>query len=235
MKLGRFIISAIAFVLALTESGAARTVFYPMDVVPQSYIEANGIDEFFTCEYISDELFDFMWGRSYHESCSTPRRELRYLRILHKNLQGQSIVGELVVNESVAEDILEIFKELYQESYPVEKVRLIDWYDGDDEASMRDNNTSAFNSRNISHTSLVSRHELGLAIDINPLYNPFHKINKAGIEILEPATGKPYLDRSKDFRYKIEYGDICHRLFIKHGFIWGGGWANSKDYQHFER
>ena len=46
--------------------------------------------------------------------------------------------------------------------------------------------------------------------------------------------GKAYADRSRAFRYKIKAGDLCHRLFLKHGFSWGGSWRTLKDYQHFE-
>lgn len=54
-------------------------------------------------------------------------------------------------------------------------------------------------------------------------------------EITEPATGKDYLDRTKDFDYKIEKGDMCYTLFIEKGFEWGGDWTDRKDFQHFER
>ena len=59
---------------------------------------------------------------------------------------GQTKEGELVVNKAIAEDVLAIFRQLYEAEYPIEKVRLVDEYDADDEASMSDNNSSAFNS-----------------------------------------------------------------------------------------
>ena len=73
-----------------------------------------------------------------------------------------------------------------------------------------------------------------MAIDINPLYNPYYKLSN-GKETIQPATGKPYLDREAEFPYKIIKGDICHRLFTTNGFKWGGSWTSLKDYQHFER
>ena len=99
---------------------------------------------------------------------------------------------------------------------------------------MSDNNTSCFCYRVVSGTQKLSYHARGLAIDINPLYNPYIRHAKDGSRIVEPANGKPYADRSKQFRYKINKGDLCYRLFIKHGFIWGGSWRTVKDYQHFE-
>jgi len=52
--------------------------------------------------------------------------------------------------------------------------------------------------------------------------------------IVEPITGEPYLDREADFPCKIDHDDLCYRLFIEHGFEWGGDWEDRKDYQHFE-
>jgi hypothetical protein len=74
-----------------------------------------------------------------------------------------------------------------------------------------------------------------MAIDINPLYNPYVKRSKDGKLLVQPANARKYSDRSKRWNYKLEKGDLCYRLFIKHGFKWGGSWTNSKDYQHFER
>ena len=113
-------------------------------------------------------------------------------------------------------------------------MRLIDNYEADDELSMRDNNSSAFNFRFISHTTKVSKHGLGLAVDINTLYNPYTKTLRDGTRIVEPATGEPYLDREASFPYKIVRGDLCWRLFTERGFTWGGDWTSVKDYQHFE-
>lgn len=183
---------------------------------------------------IPDEIFEKMQGRSYKEDCTVSREDLRYLHVLHKGFDGQTKEGELVVNKAIADDVLAIFEELYQADYPIEKVRLVDEYDADDEASMRDNNSSAFNFRFISHTKKVSKHGLGLAVDINPLYNPYVKTVK-GVDSVEPAIATTFVDRSGDFPYKIDHNDLCYKIFTKYGFTWGGDWEHSKDYQHFER
>ncbi len=130
----------------------------------------------------------------------------------------------------------EILRSLYDASYPIEKMRLIDHYGADDQASMEDNNSSAFNFRPRAHQTAISKHALGLAIDINPLYNPYVLTTESGYRIVEPASAGAYLDRSADFPYKIERDDLCCTLFREHGFYWGGGWASrTKDFQHFER
>ncbi|MBQ3396258.1 MAG: M15 family metallopeptidase, partial [Synergistaceae bacterium] len=130
-------------------------------------------------------------------------------------------------------DVLDILMKLYEANYPIEKIRLVDEYDADDETSMRDNNSSSFNFRFITHTTKISKHGLGLAVDINTLYNPYVKVTKDKT-ILEPATAGVYVDRTKDFTYKIDGNDLCYKLFIEHGFEWGGNWKSVKDYQHFE-
>lgn len=192
----------------------------------------NDEDAFYISE-ITDEIFDRIKGKSFKDDCTLPREDLRYLHVLHKDIKGEVHEGEMIVNRRIAEDVLEILHELYDNDYPIEKIRLVDEYDADDEMSMEDNNSSSFNFRFISHMNKISKHGLGLAVDINTLYNPYTKVVD-GERIIEPITGEPYLDRDATFDYKIEKGDLCYKLFTDHGFEWGGEWSNSKDYQHFE-
>lgn len=194
--------------------------------------QINMEEEFYIAE-ISDELFEKMQGKSYKSDCTVPREELRYVHVLHIDFDGNTKEGEIVCNKHISQDILEIFEDLYKAEYPIEKVKLVDEYDADDESSMSDNNSSSFNYRCISYTNTVSKHGRGLAIDINPLYNPYIKeVN--GKTSIEPACAEAYVDRDKDFPHKIDENDLCYKLFIEHGFSWGGAWKNSKDYQHFE-
>ena len=194
----------------------------------------NSTDEAFYISEIPDDIFAKMQGKSYKADCTVPREDLRYLHVLHMGFDGQTKEGELVVNKAIAEDVLAIFKQLYEAEYPIEKVRLVDEYDADDEASMSDNNSSAFNFRFISHTTTISKHGLGMAVDINTLYNPYVKTVNGKLSI-EPANAEAYVDRSGDFPHKIDHDDLCYKLFTQYGFTWGGDWEHSKDYQHFEK
>ena len=194
---------------------------------------ASFADENFYVTEINDEIFARIKGKSFKDDCTLPREDLRYLHVLHKDLDGNSHEGEMICNKYIADDVLEIFKKLYEADYPIEKIRLVDEYNADDELSMRDNNSSSFNFRFISHTTKISKHGLGLAVDINTLYNPYTKVVN-GKRILEPATAGDYVDRTKDFPYKIDENDLCYKLFIEKGFEWGGSWKSAKDYQHFE-
>ncbi len=172
-------------------------------------------------------------GKSYKNNCTVPVDDLRYIHVLHKDKKGVVKEGEMICNKYIAEDLLEIFEKLYDASYPIERMELVDEYDADDEASMEANNSSSFNFRFISNTKKVSKHGLGMAVDINTLYNPYVKVTN-GKTILEPVTAGDYVDRKKSFDYKIEKGDLAYKLFTQHGFEWGGNWNSLKDYQHFE-
>ena len=189
----------------------------------------------FTISPIPDDIFAKMQGKSFKDNCTVPREDLRYLKVLHVGFDGETHTGELVVNRLIADDVLDIFKQLYEAGYEIEKIRLIDEYDADDEKSMSDNNSSAFNFRYISYSTKLSKHALGLAIDINPFYNPYITYNKDGSEKVSPANASAYADRTSSFPYKIDENDLCYQLFKEHGFTWGGHWNSCKDYQHFQK
>lgn len=208
--------------------------FHPGDLVPEDFLSQAVADTFFRCIAIPDSIFELMQGKTFKADCTVSRDDLRYLLCLHRDKDGQTFVGEMVVATRIADDVLDILHRLYDASYPIERMRLPDYWDADDERLMTANNSSSFNFRFVSHTQIVSKHGLGIAVDINPLYNPYHKTLRDGTEVIEPAIGKPYLDRSKDFDYKITKGDLCYRLFKEKGFSWGGDWPDRKDYQHFE-
>ncbi len=192
------------------------------------------MDNDFEILKIDAEIFSRIDGKSYKKNCTVPLENLRYLRVLHKDLSGNTLTGELICNMKIAAELIDIFQKMYAANYPIEKITLIDNYDADDELSMRANNSSCFNFRFISYTTTVSMHGLGMAVDINPLYNPYIKTVEGRLSI-EPATGAEYVDREKIFPYKIEPDDICVKLFKSHGFSWGGDWQGKKDYQHFYR
>lgn len=195
----------------------------------------------FYYEPLSDSLRRYITGVSYPADPQEGEEpligydQLRYVHILHYDFDGNPTEGELICNEAVAQDLVEIFYELYRNEYQLERVRLIDEYDGDDIASMEDNNTSCFNYREVEGTDSLSRHAYGLAVDINPLYNPYITYNEDGSQNVSPAAAESYADRSASFPYKINEDDLCYKLFTRHGFTWGGNWNGSKDYQHFQK
>lgn len=199
-------------------------------------IEVNGqdISEYFYYEKLTEQVINRIKGKSYKQNCEVPYKELRYVRVLHWGFDDETHRGELIVNKAIAEDIVEIFKELYDQKYPIERMVLVDEYDADDNASMAADNTSSFNYRKVDGTDHLSLHSYGLAIDINPRYNPYVRTID-GEKVVLPDNGKEYADRSEGGSYYISIEDACYKAFIKRGFTWGGAWINSKDYQHFQK
>lgn len=191
----------------------------------------------FYYEPLSDEIKERITGISYPESgCTVPYEDLHYVGLLYVDFNGETQTGELICNKAIAQDMVEIFYELYLNDYRIERIRLIDEYGGDDTLSMEDNNTSCFNYRVVDGTDSLSKHALGCAIDINPFYNPYVVFNRPtqGETYISPKGSEIYADRSRSFPYKIDENDLCYRLFTAHGFTWGGNWNSSKDYQHFQ-
>ncbi len=188
----------------------------------------------FYYEPITDTIKKRIYGYSYKEDCSIPYEDLRYVSVLYINFEDKTEVGEIICNKSIAEDLVEIFYGLYQAEYPIEQIRLIDEYNADDDLSCLDNNTSCFNYRVVAGTTKLSKHAQGLAIDINPFYNPYVTYPN-GVAHVSPAGSETYADRNADFAYKIDKNDLCYQLFTAHGFTWGGNWKTLKDYQHFQK
>lgn len=188
----------------------------------------------FYYESLSDSIKKRITGLSYKEDCTIPYEDLRYVSVLYTNFNGGTSTGELICNQAIAQDLVEIFYELYQAEYQIESIRLIDEYNADDLLSMEDNNTSCFNYRTVEGTTKLSKHAQGLAIDVNPFFNPYITYEN-GKEKVSPADSEAYADRSKPFAYKIDENDLCYKLFTEHGFVWGGHWNSCKDYQHFQK
>ena len=165
-------------------------------------------DSCFINEPVPDTVWQRMQGKSYKPNPHIGREDLRYLRVLHWDYDGKA-------------------------KYPIQRMVLPDEYNADDEKQMRANNTSCFCYRPVAGSTKLSKHSLGLAVDINPLYNPYYK--KRGSKVLiQPSNAAKYCNRNGKFPYKIDNQDLCYRLFIENGFSWGGAWKTMKDYQHFE-
>ena len=182
-------------------------------------------------EPISEALAQRM-TYSYREDCPVPLSELRYLRLRAVNERGESYVGELVVHRLVAEEVVQIFRDLYEAGFPVASMRLVSDFLGDDDTSMKANNTSGFNCRPKAGRKLAfSSHAYGIAVDINPLWNPY--ISTKGV--VKPPEAAAFTDRTRSQAGMIHRDDACRMAFRKRGWQWGGLWRRNKDYQHFER
>ena len=200
-------------------------------------------------ELIPAELAKRMIGVSWHEGCPVPITSLRLLHIKHHSFDGKTKSGNLVVHEKLATEVLDIFGDLYRGGFLIEKMQTIEDYSGSDAQSMDANNTSSFNCRvNTTTGTGFSKHSYGLAIDINPIQNPYSKpeidlVGKLLIPIdgrfdpprIEPNAGRAYLDRRVVRPGMILKEDFAYRAFTNRGWTWGGSFRGRTDYQHFEK
>jgi D-alanyl-D-alanine carboxypeptidase len=171
-------------------------------------------------------------GPSWHPGCPIEPSQLRQVEVTYLGFDGQTHGGDLIVNQDLAAEVVAIFEQLLQLRYPIDKIRTAENYpNADDELSMEDNNTSAYNCRDIPGTGRWSQHAFGRAIDVNPLLNP--EIDQAGA--IQPRTAAPYLDRNRTDPGVLHAGDAAVRVLTDRGWRWGGDWRTPKDYQHFER
>jgi len=171
-------------------------------------------------------------GATWRPGCPVPAEHLRRVELDYLGFDGGRHRGDLVVNVELVDDVIAIFDQLERLRYPIEKMRTVDHYPGaDDELSMEDNNTSAFNCRPLPHGDGWSLHAYGRAVDLNPLINPY--IDTAGD--LQPRTAGPYLDRRRGDPAMLHAEDPAVRAFTERGWRWGGYWRDPVDYQHFER
>lgn len=180
--------------------------------------------------FINEALSKYMNGKSYIENDNIAISDLRLINITYWNFQNIECVGKMIVNFLVADEVLEIFMELYKQHFFIEQVVLIDNYEGDDNISMENNNTSCFNYRMVSGANRLSNHSFGLAIDINPVQNPYIKNG-----LVLPGKGIRYIDRENICKGMIYPNGICYNEFVSRGWNWGGDFEGRKDYHHFEK
>lgn len=167
---------------------------------------------------------------SWRPGCPVPPEQLRLIRLSHWGFDDRPSTGTIVVNAVHAESVISVFRQLYDERFPIRRMEPVDAFGGDDRASMAADNTSGFNCRNAvaSGPPRWSAHAFGEAIDLNPVENPYLQ----GGEI-QPPSGAPFVDR-RDYRPGMALdGGAVTRAFASIGWSWGGRWAQTPDYQHF--
>lgn len=185
-----------------------------------------------SAEPIPDAIWAYMQGRSWRAELPCPRRdELVLLRVPYLDFDGAEQTGSLIVARSAAKAVAAAFQEIYDSGkFRIYRMSLIDEFGGDDARSMAANNTSAFNCRTTDRGAM-SRHAYGMAVDINPVQNPYREGN-----LTEPEAGRAYdapEKRRSDIVGIIVDGDVVTRAFARQGWRWGGRWKRSVDYQHF--
>jgi len=169
---------------------------------------------------------------SWHKGCPVPPSHLRRVRLTYWSFDRKAHSGALVVNVSVVGEVVRVFRRLYVKRFPIRRMRPIDAYRGKDERSLDHDNTAGFNCRYVvgPGPKRWSVHALGLAIDVNPVENPYLEGGR-----VHPKAGRAYLDRSHVRRGMAVPGGLLVRTFAAQGWFWGGRWTASPDYQHFSK
>jgi hypothetical protein len=167
-------------------------------------------------------------GVSWHRGCPVGLGRLRYLRIAYHGFDGRVHRGEMVANASAVRPLRRAFASLYRSRFPIRRMRLVDDYGGSDFDSIEADNTSAFNCRRATGQSRWSQHAYGLAVDINPIENPYVANGRTS-----HRASRRFLDRSRHRRGIAWPGGALVRAFDGVGWGWGGRWSNPTDYQHF--
>lgn len=145
--------------------------------------------------------------------------------------------GQIVVLDAVAPRVLNIFKQLYEMKFPIAKAKPMEFYGGNDVLSMADNNTVCFNNRDITGGGSISIHSYGLALDINPIQNPYIAFGKQESPLtcaaeIQPYEGSTYINRTNLRPGMVE---SAVSIFKDNGFmVWGGQWNTPIDWQHFQ-
>jgi hypothetical protein len=165
---------------------------------------------------------------SWRPGCPVPIGRLRLVTVSRWGFDGRVRRGQLIVRRDQARKVVRAFRAIFAARVPIRRMRLVEAYGSSDRRSMSADNTSGFNCRPVEGSTSWSAHAYGLAIDVNPLENPYVKDGK-----VLPRRGIAYLDRSLEAKGMIQPGDAVVRAFRAIGWTWGGTWRSLKDYQHF--
>lgn len=192
---------------------------------PSTYLRPGGTTFESTVNTIPDEV---LARSTWQEACPVTVDELAYLTVSYVGFDGEIYVGDLIVNEAVADDIVSIFREMFESGFPIEEVRVISAPELEAAPTGDGNVTTAFVCRPVTGGASWSQHAYGLAIDINPFHNPYVRA-----DLVLPELATAYTDRAADLPGMITEGDPVVAAFDAIGWGWGGRWTTLTDPQHF--
>jgi hypothetical protein len=167
-------------------------------------------------------------GSSWRPGCPVGPEDLRLVEVTRWGFDGNPYNGRIVVATHLTDEVIEVFRQLYEMGFQISHMEPVDDFGGSDAASMAADNTSGFNCRTVAGTSTWSEHSYGTAIDLNPVQNPYVRDGVA-----DPPGGGSYLDRVWPTPGLVRDGDAVVTAVADNGFRWGGHWTSAKDYQHF--
>ena len=165
---------------------------------------------------------------SWTPECPVALDDLVYLTMSHFGFDGRFHTGEMIVNATVAEDVVEVFRKLHEARFPIEQMRVITIEEIEAHPTGDWNDTTSFVCRPAVGSNSWSQHAFGTGIDINPFHNPY--LNG---DLVLPELASTYLDRDDVRAGMIVRGDVANEAFSDIGWGWGGNWSSLKDWMHF--
>ncbi len=173
---------------------------------------------------------DVLARSSWVPECPVTVEELAYITVSHHGFDGEIHTGEMIVNATEAEGVVDVFRQLFDAGFPIEQMRVITKEEIDAPPTGDWNDTTSFVCRPAVGSNNWSQHAYGLAIDVNPFHNPYLKG-----DLVLPELATAYTDRD-DVRPGMVYGgDAAVEAFSAIGWGWGGNWNTLKDWMHFSR
>ena len=180
-------------------------------------------------DYYTDSVGDKLPSYQKQNAILWVHEKLSLVNVVYVGYDNRIHAGQIVCHQAIANDIKQIFSELLLLRFPIYQCKPISDFGFTDINSMQANNTNGFDYRLKTDSRAISKHSYGLAIDMNPVENPYKK----GGQILPYNT-----DESKAtgrIRMTEETGRKVISIFRRHGWGWGGNWRSLKDYMHFEK
>jgi hypothetical protein len=174
-------------------------------------------------------------ARAWHPGCPVPLSDLRLLTVTYWGFDHRPHRGQLVVNKAAAGPLAKVFRRLYTLRFPIRHMALANVYgppksrptDGDISGSFECRQSVPSPCTGGKASGHWSNHAYGLAVDINPLENPY-----VGCGATYNKTSRVYLDRSRLRPGMVTPAVV--RAFASVGWGWGGSWTgDTKDYMHF--
>jgi hypothetical protein len=165
---------------------------------------------------------------TWRPGCPVAAAELAWLRLTYRGFDGARHSGELLVNGSVTDALVTVFRQLYRARFPLEQVGIADAASLDAPPTGDGNQTGAFSCRPVVGGTTNSQHAYGLAVDVDPFQNPYVKG-----DVVVPELASAYTRRDRLRPGMITPDGPVVRAFASVGWGWGGAWSSLEDYQHF--
>ena len=217
--------------LPLRPDGHGEVQATPLELVDRKLETIDLLDPPESVEFVAsvETIPDDVLARSsWTDECPVTRDELRYLTVSHHGFDGDVHTGEIIVNASFAEEVVGVFRRMFDAEFPIEQMRVTRLDEVDDHPTGDYNETGSFVCRPAVGSDNWSMHAYGLAIDVNPFHNPYLKG-----DLVIPELASTYTDREEVRRGMIFAGDVVVEAFAEIGWEWGGNWNTLKDWMHF--